>query len=140
MTEGEFSIDDKRAEELRAHYELLQRKVDAYQGELSRAFAEWRIKRGDMKQAHGGGPPEDPLFCVYGESLALDKMADMQDYFLKNRPENKRVELMFLLHEKEEIKKIRDIMKEVEDFLRLLPGASIPGRPADMKELMKIRI
>jgi hypothetical protein len=140
MTEGEFFLNDEMSEELRAHYVLSQKKISEYPKELSRSLNEWKIKKAEMERAYGGSLVKAPLFCVYGKNLSLDEMIDVYDRFQMNRPEDSRIELMFLLHEKGDVKKIKAIMSEAESFLRLLPGALIPVRPLAMKELMKVKI
>jgi len=127
MKKSELVIDEKIAVSLRSYYWDMLKKTDNYQQELSRAYVERKERSGIN-------------FRVFGKTLAIEDMLETQNFFLSKKPPNCQAELMFLLHEKDNLGGIKMILEGLEGFLRKLPGVKLPdSRPAAMDEMMRIK-
>ncbi|PJA87218.1 MAG: hypothetical protein CO141_00555 [Candidatus Moranbacteria bacterium CG_4_9_14_3_um_filter_42_9] len=126
MKKNELVIDEKSSIELRNYYWDMLKLVKKYEKEFPRAYQESRERGGAN-------------FSVFGKTTTLDIMMDSLIFFIEKRPPNWQAELMFLLHEKENLGDIKMILEGLEKFLQKLPGVKLPeSRPKIMDDLLNI--
>ena len=126
MKKNELVIDEKSSIELRNYYWDMLKLVKKYEKEFPRAYQESRERGGAN-------------FSVFGKTTTLDIMMDSLIFFIEKRTPNWQAELMFLLHEKENLGDIKMILEGLEKFLQKLPGVKLPeSRPKIMDDLLNI--